>query len=64
MAKDIGGELIAGHKIVRPWLGIRIETLGDDPSIRDLFKGATKAWWFAPSKRTLQPRRATCVHST
>jgi S1-C subfamily serine protease len=27
---------------VRPWLGIRIETLGDDPSIRDLFKGADK----------------------
>src|SRR6516162_25371 len=42
MAKDIGGELIAGRKIVRPWLGIRIETLGDDPSIRDLFKGADK----------------------
>ncbi|HJX24964.1 MAG TPA: trypsin-like peptidase domain-containing protein, partial [Chthoniobacterales bacterium] len=33
MAKEIGGELIAGHKIIRPWLGIRIETLGDDPSI-------------------------------
>jgi Do/DeqQ family serine protease len=42
MAKDIGTELIAGHKIVRPWLGIRIETLGDDPTIRDLFKGADK----------------------
>jgi Do/DeqQ family serine protease len=42
MAKEIGGELIAGHKIMRPWLGIRIETLGDDPSIRDLFKGADK----------------------
>jgi len=42
MAKEIGGELIAGHKIVRPWLGIRIETLGDDPAIRDLFKGADK----------------------
>src|SRR5256712_9864998 len=40
MAKDIGGELIAGRKIVRPWLGIRIETLGDDPTIRELFKGA------------------------
>src|ERR1700730_6802960 len=39
MAKEIGTELIAGHKIVRPWLGIRIETLGEDPSIRDLFKG-------------------------
>src|SRR6202011_3406980 len=42
MAKEIGAELIAGHKIVRPWLGIRIETLGDDPSIRDLFKGLEK----------------------
>ena len=42
MANEIGAELIAGHKIVRPWLGIRIETLGDDPAIRDLFKGADK----------------------
>jgi len=42
MAKDIGGELIAGHKIVRPWLGIRIESLGDDAGIRDLFKGIDK----------------------
>src|SRR5438128_3982397 len=42
MARQIGAELVAGHKIVRPWLGIRIETLGDDPTIRDLFKGADK----------------------
>ncbi|HWY52154.1 MAG TPA: trypsin-like peptidase domain-containing protein [Chthoniobacterales bacterium] len=42
MAKEIGEELIAGHKITRPWLGIRIETLGDDPSIRELFKGVEK----------------------
>ena len=42
MAKEIGSELIAGHKIVRPWLGIRIESLGDDPSIRELFKGLDK----------------------
>jgi serine protease Do len=42
MAKEIGAELIAGHKIVRPWLGIRIETLGEDPATRDLFKGADK----------------------
>src|SRR6266568_1711186 len=42
MAKEIGTELIAGRKIMRPWLGIRIETLGDDPSIRDLFKGLDK----------------------
>src|SRR5206468_3193376 len=42
MAKEIGAELVASHKIVRPWLGIRIETLGDDPAIRDLFKGTEK----------------------
>src|SRR5437870_315074 len=42
LAKEIGNELIAGHKIVRPWLGIRIESLGDDASIRDLFKGVEK----------------------
>jgi serine protease Do len=42
MAKEIGAELVAGHKIMRPWLGIRIETLGDDPTVRDLFKGADK----------------------
>jgi len=42
MAKEIGDELIAGRKIMRPWLGIRIETLGDDPAIRDLFQGIEK----------------------
>ena len=42
MVKEIGDELIAGRKIMRPWLGIRIETLGDDPGIRDLFKGIDK----------------------
>jgi serine protease Do len=39
MVKEVGGQLIAGRKIVRAWLGIRIETLGDDPSIRNLFQG-------------------------
>ncbi len=42
LANEIGQQLIAGRKIVRPWLGIRIESLGDDPSIRDLFKGLDK----------------------
>jgi serine protease Do len=42
MAREIGDELIAGRKIMRPWLGIRIETLGDDPGVRDLFKGIDK----------------------
>jgi serine protease Do len=39
LVREIGEQLVAGHKIVRPWLGIRIETLGDDSAIRDLFKG-------------------------
>jgi serine protease Do len=42
LVNEIGTQLIAGQKIVRPWLGIRIETLGDDPSIRDFFKGIDK----------------------
>ncbi len=42
LTNEIGLQLISGHKIMRPWLGIRIESLGDDPSIRDLFKGLDK----------------------
>ena len=36
LVNEIGTQFIAGNKIIRPWLGIRIETLGDDSSIRDL----------------------------
>ncbi|MGI9086641.1 MAG: trypsin-like peptidase domain-containing protein [Chthoniobacterales bacterium] len=42
LANEIGQQLLTGKPIVRPWLGIRIETLGDDQSIRDLFKGLEK----------------------
>src|SRR4051794_9577771 len=42
LTNEIGQQLISGHKILRPWLGIRIESLGDDPQIRDLFKGLDK----------------------
>src|SRR4051794_13681187 len=42
LTNEIGLQLISGHKIMRPWLGIRIESLGDDPQIRDLFKGLDK----------------------
>ncbi|HEX4632032.1 MAG TPA: trypsin-like peptidase domain-containing protein [Chthoniobacterales bacterium] len=42
LTNEIGQQLIAGHKITRPWLGIRIDSLGDDPAIRDLFKGLDK----------------------
>jgi serine protease Do len=39
MIKEVSGELIAGHKIVRPWLGIQIQTLGENEAVRDLLKG-------------------------
>ncbi|HEY0369847.1 MAG TPA: trypsin-like peptidase domain-containing protein [Chthoniobacterales bacterium] len=42
LAKQVGTQLIAGQKISRPWLGIRIETLGDDQSMRELFKPLEK----------------------
>jgi serine protease Do len=42
LINEIGTQLIAGHRIIRPWLGIRIETLGDDASLRELFKGIEK----------------------
>jgi Do/DeqQ family serine protease len=42
LVNEIGQQLIAGQRILRPWLGIRIETLGDDQSIRELFKGLDK----------------------
>jgi len=42
LANEIGQQLITGQRIIRPWLGIRIETLGEDQSIRDLFKGLDK----------------------
>ena len=42
LANEIGQQLITGQRIIRPWLGIRIETLGEDESIRNLFKGLEK----------------------
>src|SRR3954447_19472028 len=42
LTNEIGLQLIAGHKIMRPWLGIRIESLGDNPALRDVFKGLDK----------------------
>jgi len=42
LVNEIGAQLIAGNKIIRPWLGIRIETLGDNSTLRDLFKGIDK----------------------
>ena len=39
MVKDIGNQLIATGKIVRPWLGIGIRTLSDEPSLSEFIKG-------------------------
>jgi S1-C subfamily serine protease len=39
MLKEIGYELIASGRIVRPYLGIEIRTLADDPDLRELLKG-------------------------
>src|SRR5207249_4528646 len=35
----IGSQLIASGKIVRPWLGIGIRSLGDDAALRELVRG-------------------------
>jgi len=42
MLGQIGDQLIASGKISRPWLGISIQTLGDNPSLADHFKGIDK----------------------
>jgi len=42
MIKEISGELIAGHKIVRPWLGVAIQTLGENELVRDFLKTTEK----------------------
>ena len=42
MVKEISGELIAGHKIVRPWLGVAIQTLGENELVRDFLKATGK----------------------
>jgi Do/DeqQ family serine protease len=42
LAKEIGDQLVAGKKIARPWLGIRIESVGDDERLRALLSGIDK----------------------
>lgn len=34
IARAVSDELIASGRVVRPWLGIRIETLGDNPGLQ------------------------------
>ena len=42
MLKDVSTQLIAKGRIVRAWLGIRIETLGADSSLREQIQGIEK----------------------
>lgn len=37
LAQAISAELIERGRVVRPWLGIRIETLGENPSLQQMF---------------------------
>ncbi len=39
MLENVGRQLIASGKVQRPWLGIRIETLGEKASLRAHFAG-------------------------
>jgi len=34
LARSIGEQLIAGGRVVRPWLGVRITTLGEEPALQ------------------------------
>ena len=36
IAQTVSSELIASGRVVRPWLGIRIETLGDEPALQKM----------------------------
>lgn len=36
IARDVSGELIAHGRVVRPWLGIRIETLSEQPALQKM----------------------------
>ncbi len=39
LIKEISGELISGRKMVRPWLGIEIQTLSENEVMREFLKG-------------------------
>lgn len=42
MLREVGDQLIESGKVLRPWLGIRIETLGDNPQLAAQFPGIDK----------------------
>jgi serine protease Do len=42
MLRDVGNQLIANGKVERSWLGIRIETLGENEALREHITGVDK----------------------
>ena len=42
MLRDVGDQLMATGKVQRPWLGIRIETLGERETLREHITGVDK----------------------
>lgn len=42
MLRDVGQQLIVSGKVQRPWLGIRIETLGENTKLREHIAGVEK----------------------
>ena len=42
MLREVSDQLVTSGRIVRPWLGIRIETLGENSSLREHIKGIDK----------------------
>ena len=42
MLRDVSDQLISKGHMSRPWLGIRIETLGEDSSLREQIQGVDK----------------------
>ena len=37
LAREVSNELIANGRVLRPWLGIRIETLAEEPALQRMF---------------------------
>jgi serine protease Do len=42
MLREVSDQLVTNGRIVRPWLGIRIETLGENSSLREHIRGIEK----------------------
>jgi len=42
LLRQIGDQLIANGKVIRPWLGIRIESLGENASLSEHIRGVEK----------------------